>query len=148
MTVKCSKRKRVVNERALGRQSEMIKIPDKDSLLSMVTEFEVDSCRRWRWSIRINRVLQQDGSHKWAVYLSRQEIWDRIAKDFIWDPMPSSRTKRYYKCTRFETFPEAWKQAQKAVQVIRSRYAEEDALIDSKKCGHTIDENISLKLWS
>lgn len=110
----------------------MTKIPDQETLLEMATEFKVDSCRLWRWHIRISRVAQQDDSVKWAVYLNRHEVWDRIAQDFVYDPMPSSRTKKYYSRTRFVTLTEAWKQAQKAAKLTRARYAEEDALRAAK----------------
>lgn len=102
-------------------------LPVEAELLAMATEFEVASCRKWRWWIRVTRIDQPDGTYKWGVYYNRSEIWDRIAKDFVWDPQPSSRTKRYYIRTRFATLLDAWKQAQKAVALIRTRDAQEEA---------------------
>lgn len=93
--------------------------PGLEQILAMASEFvvlEEDRSSPLRRDVRVKRMVQRDGSVKWAVYVSGM-IVDRNG-DWGFECLPSSRTEEYLAAHRFDTLPEAMRHARRAVEKV------------------------------
>ena len=84
-----------------------------------------------RAEVVIDRMRQEDGTHKWAIRDGRQ----CFSKKGEWDyeSMPSNRPDDWIDTHRFDTFEEAAELARAAAQVVVDGYLERVNLINERE---------------
>jgi hypothetical protein len=111
-----------------------------EELLKRASSFEIFSLPDTSaFNVTVEKRKQDDGNVLWGIYMGGS-CFSKSVKWFIYEPMPSSRTKKYLKDTRFTSLDITINVAEQVADVYREAKRKWESAEEKEYLWHYIEK--------